>query len=100
MTNEKHVDLTNAERKVFLRLYSGLVELQASALYYVSEGLNNAGMVERAATATAALQSLRREVFGDPCGAGLVPCGNGDCRPPGGCGPSLHKSTPKGGKRD
>jgi hypothetical protein len=97
----KHVALTNKERKTLLHLYSGLVELQASALYYVSEGLDNAEKARRAETVTVELLAFRKKSLGDPCSAGMVPCPDGGCAPPGGCGPTaFHKSPPKGGKDD
>ena len=101
MTKETQMELTNQERKTFLHLYSGLVEFQASALYYVSEGLDNAEKVRRAEAVTEHLLGLRRKAFADPCGAGMVPCPDGGCAPPGGCGPTaFHKSPPKRGKDD
>ena len=97
MTKETQMELTNQERKTFLRLYSGLVELQASALYYVSEGLDNADKVRRASKLVGEFLEFRKEVLGDVCPAGTIPCGDGDCRPPGGCGPiALLKLSPKG----
>lgn len=99
MTDEKHEELTNAERKTFRLLYSGLVELQASVLYYVSEAPDNANRVRRAGNVVEALLSFRKKVLGDECPSGTVPCGDGQCRPPGGCGPtSLHIGDPRGGK--
>ena len=93
MEHLTHVELTDEENAVFDRLYSGLVAFQASALYYVSLGYDNAEKTGRAAELVNQLSAFRQERFFDPCGDGEVLCSNGNCARPGQCGPGLERAA-------
>ena len=89
MEHQPHVEMTAEEKTTFDRLYSGLVAFQASALYYISLGCDNADKAARATEMADHLLAFRQERFADPCSEGEVLCHNGSCAPPGACGPGL-----------